>query len=712
MADTAQGTSAEDVEYSENQIAVHWREEEYVPPPEEFNDQANANDESILKRFSPENFPESFVEYAEMLTWDKKWDEIVDTSNPPFFKWWVGGRLNASVNCVDRHLESRGEENAIIWVPELEEDETQEITYSDLHRRVNEFAALLKDFCGVKPQDRVTFHLPMVPDLPVAMLACARLGVIHSEVFGGFSGHACGQRMGDAKSTILVTMDAYYRNGELIDHKIKADDAVEEARKEGIEVEKILVFRRIPGEYHSQSEMVEGRDFFVDELLENYKGQEVEPESMEANDTLFLMYTSGTTGRPKGAQHTVGGYLSYVTGTSKYYQDIHPEDTYWCFADIGWITGHSYIVYGPLALGTTTVMYEGVPTYPDAGRPWRIAERLDVDIFHTAPTTIRMLRKVGPDEPAKHDYHFRTMTTVGEPIEPDVWRWYWQVVGKGKAAITDTWWMTETGGFLGSTLPFLQPMKPGSCGPAALGIQLVVYDENGDEIPRGSGKAGYICVRNPWPGRMLTVWGQDERFIDTYYKRFNKDPNSKEWQDWPFMCGDGAMEAEDGYFRILGRIDDVINVAGHRLGTKELESAAIEVEEVAEAAAVPVVDETRGKVVEMYIALKPGVQADEEEIAKKVSARIERDIGKIARPKNVWVVPDMPKTRSGKIMRRVIAGISNFADVGDVSTLANPEIVDQIQEHVQGTKRERGEDLQELSKSEREELATYGSGSE
>jgi acetyl-CoA synthetase len=712
MADTAQGTPGEDVEYSENQIAVHWREEEYVRPPEGFEDRANANDESILERFSPEHFPESFVEYAELLTWDKKWDEIVDTSNPPFFKWFVGGRLNASVNCVDRHLESRGDENAIVWVPEPEEDEAEEITYSDLHRRVNEFAALLKDFCGVKPQDRVTFHLPMVPDLPVAMLACARLGVIHSEVFGGFSGHACGQRMGDAKSTILVTMDAYYRNGDLIDHKIKADDAIEEARKEGIEVDKILVFRRIPGEYHSQSEMVEGRDFFVDELLENYKGQSVEPESMEANDTLFLMYTSGTTGRPKGAQHSVGGYLSYVTGTSRYYQDIHPEDTYWCFADIGWITGHSYIVYGPLALGTTTVMYEGVPTYPDAGRPWRIAEKLGVEIFHTAPTTIRMLRKVGPDEPAKYDYHFRTMTTVGEPIEPDVWRWYWQVVGKGKAAITDTWWMTETGGFLGSTLPFLQPMKPGSCGPAALGIQLVVYDENGEEIPRGSGKAGYICVRNPWPGRMLTVWGQDERFIDTYYKRFNKDPNSKDWRDWPFMCGDGAVEADDGYFRILGRIDDVINVAGHRLGTKELESAAIEVDEVAEAAAVPVIDEVRGKVVEMYIALKPGVQESEEEVAQKVSAQIERDIGKIARPKNVWVVADMPKTRSGKIMRRVIAGISNFADVGDVSTLANPEIVDQIREHVQSIKRERGEDLRALSKSEQEEIATYGSGSE
>jgi acetyl-CoA synthetase len=713
MADSTQAAE-EEVEYSEDKIAVHWREEEYVEPPEAYRAQANAGDGAILERFGAENFPQCFEEYAELLTWDKKWDQIVDTSHPPFFKWWVGGRLNACVNCVDRHLAERGEQNAIIWVPELEEDETQYVTYQELHRRVNEFAALLKDFCGCSPQDRVTFHLPMVVDLPVAMLACARLGIIHSQVFGGFSGHACGQRMADAKSTILVTMDAYYRGGELIDHKIKADEAVAAAQEEGIEVEKVLVFRRIPGEYHSESEMVEGRDYFVDELCASgrYAGQTVEPESMAAEDTLFLMYTSGTTGRPKGAQHTIGGYLSYVTGTSKYYQDIHPDDTYWCFADIGWITGHSYIVYGPLALGTTTVMYEGIPTYPDAGRPWRIAEKLGVDIFHTAPTTIRMLRKVGPDEPAKYDYQFKTMTTVGEPIEPDVWRWYWQVVGKGQAAITDTWWMTETGGFLGSTLPFLQPMKPGSCGPAALGIQLVIYDENGEEIPNGSGKAGYICVRNPWPGRMLTVWGQDERFIDTYYKRFNQDPNSQDWRDWPFMCGDGAVGAEDGYYRILGRIDDVINVAGHRLGTKELESAAIEVEEVAEAAAVPVVDETRGKVVEMYVALKPEYEGQDEEVARKVSAQIERDIGKIARPKNVWVVPDMPKTRSGKIMRRVIAGISNFTEVGDISTLANPDVVDGIREQVQKAKQERGEDLQELSKQEQEEIATYGSGSE
>ncbi|MFL5961088.1 MAG: acetate--CoA ligase [Gaiellaceae bacterium] len=697
----------EEVELSEAQIAVHWKEEEQYDPPAAIKQVANANDPAIRERFAEQNFPQCFEEYADLLTWDQRWDTILDTSNPPFFKWWVGGRLNACVNCVDRHLESRGDENAFIWVPELEEHETQELTYRELHRRVNEFAALLRDFCGVKPQDRVTLHLPMVPELPVSMLACARLGVIHSEVFGGFSGAACGQRMADARSTILVTIDAYYRNGELIDHKVKADEAIAEARKEGVEVEKVLVWRRHPGEYHSESPMVEGRDFFLDELLERYAGQEVEPESMRAEDTLFLMYTSGTTGRPKGAQHSIGGYLSYVAGTSKYYQDIHPEDTYWCFADIGWITGHSYIVYGPLALGTTSVLYEGVPTYPDAGRPWRIAEKLGVEIFHTAPTTIRMLRKVGPDEPAKYDYHFKTMTTVGEPIEPDVWRWYYETVGKGEAAITDTWWLTETGGFLGSTLPALEKMKPGSCGPMVLGIHAAIYDENGDEIPAGSGKAGNICIRNPWPGRMLTIWHQDDRFVDTYYKKYNRDPQSTDWHDWPFLCGDGAVQAADGYFRILGRIDDVINVAGHRLGTKELESAAIQVPEVAEAAAVPVVDELRGKAVEMYISVKPGVD-DSPDLADKVTKAIESEIGKIARPKNVWIVPDMPKTRSGKIMRRVIAGISNFTDVGDVTTLANPEIVDAIREQVQGEKVARGEVPKNLSEQELAEIKSFG----
>jgi acetyl-CoA synthetase len=699
--------TAEEVEVSESEIAVHWREEEYFYPPAKFIGQANANDPAIFDRFKEEKFPECFKEYADLLSWDKYWHTTLDTSNPPFWKWFVGGRLNASYNCVDRHLAKYRNKAAFIWVAEPEAEATQVITYQELYKRVNEFAALLKDFCGVKAGDRVTFHLPMVPELPISMLACARLGVIHNQVFGGFSGAACGGRIADSGSEILVTMDAYYRNGELLDHKVKAEEAIEAAKKEGQKVEKVLVWRRHPGTYSSKTEMVKGRDFFVDELLPGYKGKIVEPVSMPAEAPLFLMYTSGTTAKPKGCQHSTGGYLAYVAGTSKYYQDIHPEDTYWCFADIGWITGHSYIVYGPLALAATSVMYEGVPTYPDAGRPWRIAERLGVNIFHTAPTTIRTLRKLGPDEPKKYNYHFKHMTTVGEPIEPEVWRWYYHSVGKDEAVIVDTWWQTENGGFLGSTVPALQPMKPGSCGPGVLGIFPVILDEQGKPVPKGSSKAGNICIRNPWPGIFQTIYGDPDRFVKTYYAKYNTNKDSKDWHDWPYFAGDGALQAEDGYFRILGRVDDVINVAGHRLGTKELESASLTVDEIAEAAAVPVVDDLRGRAVEIYIALKPGHKPSKQ-IEDKVSAAIERLIGKIARPKNVWIVPDMPKTRSGKIMRRVIAGISNFTSPGDITTLANPEIVATIKHHVESEKVKRGELPRELTAKELEEIKAFG----
>jgi acetyl-CoA synthetase len=692
---------------TEAQIAVHWREEDYFYPSPRFIGQANAPDPAIRERFSEEHFPECFREYADLLDWDTYWHTTLDTSDPPFWKWFVGGRLNASYNCVDRHLAKRANQAAFIWVPEPEAELVQNITYQELYRRVNEFAALLQGFAGVKTGDRVTLHMPMVPDLPVAMLACARIGAIHSEVFAGFSGTACGGRMADSGSNVLITMDGYYRDGKVLDHKAKADEAVAVAKEQGMEVDKVLVFRRRAGQYLSQTPMVEGRDFFVDEVMADYRRKVVTPVSMPAEAPLFLMYTSGTTGKPKGAQHSTGGYLSYVAGTSKYYLDIHPEDTYWCFADIGWITGHSYIVYGPLALGTTSVMYEGAPAYPDAGRPWRIAEQLGVEIFHTAPTTVRMLRKLGPDEPAKYDYHFKLMVTVGEPIEPEVWRWYYDVVGKREAVIVDTWWLTETGGFIGATLPALEQMKPGSCGPGALGLYPVLYDEEGKVVEPGTGRAGNICMRNPWPGRMLTIWGQPERFVQTYYAKYCHDKQSTDWHDWPFLCGDGAMQAIDGYYRILGRIDDVINVAGHRLGTKELESAVLTVPEVAEAAAVPVVDETRGRVVEMYIALKPGLSPSQD-IEDKAKAAIEREIGKVARPKNVWIVPDMPKTRSGKIMRRVIAGISNFADVGDITTLANPEVVEAIRRQVYAEKNARGEAPRPLTEKELEEIKAFG----
>jgi acetyl-CoA synthetase len=671
------------LETSEAQIAVHWKEEEYIHPSTTFIAQANMTDPTIYDRFSLDHFPQCFKEYADLLEWDEYWHTMLDTSDAPCWKWFVGGKINASHNCVDRHLKQYRNKAAIIYVPEPEHEAHAVVTFQELYVRVNEFAALLRDFAGVKAGDRVTIHMPMVPELPVTMLACARLGAIHSVVFAGFSGQACGERIADSGSNVLITMDSYYRSGALLSHKDKADAAVRTAAAEGQTVDQVLVWHRYPGQYHADTPMVDGRDYVVEDLLKNYTGTRLDPVPMPAEAPLFLMYTSGTTGRPKGCQHGIGGYLSYVTGTSKYVQDIHPEDVYWCMADIGWITGHSYIVYGPLSLGASSVMFEGVPTYPDAGRAWRIAERLNVNIFHTAPTTIRMLRKAGPDEPAKYNYHFKHMTTVGEPIEPEVWLWYHRVVGKGEAAIVDTWWQTETGGFLCSTMPGLHPMKPGSAGPAMPGIHPVIYDENSEEVPAGSQKAGNICIRNPWPGAFQTIWGDRDRYVETYYAKYCRNPQSKDWRDWPYFPGDGALQAEDGYFRILGRVDDVINVAGHRLGTKELESAALTVDEIAEAAVVPVADDLRGRVPDMYVSLKPGVYADKA-VQDKVVRSIETIIGKIARPKHVYIVPDMPKTRSGKIMRRVLAAISNTMEIGDVTTLANPEIVEEVRVMVQG----------------------------
>ncbi len=693
MADTDIKT-----EVSEAQIAVHWKEEEYYYPSEKFIAQANLNDPSVLERFAPDKFPDCFREYADMLEWFEPYHTVLDTSNAPFWKWFVGGKLNASYNCVDRHLDHYADKAAYIFVPEPENEAIIHLTYEQLYARVNEVAALLRGL-GLKAGDRVTFHLPMTPELPITMLACARLGVIHSQVFGGFSGQACGTRIQDSGSRVLVTMDAYWRNGSLIDHKVNADIAVQTAKEMGQDVDRVLIWQRYPGKYSSPTPLVQGRDVIMNDLLKDYAGQRVEPEPMDAEAPLFLMYTSGTTGKPKGIQHRTGGYLAYVTATSRWIQDIHPTDVYWCMADIGWITGHSYIVYGPLSCAATGVIYEGVPTFPDAGRPWRIAEKLGVNIFHTAPTSIRMLRKLGPEEPSKYNYHFKAMTTVGEPIEPEAWRWYFNVVGKGEAIITDTWWQTETGGFLCSTIPALQPMKPGSAGPGLPGIYPVILDENGDEVPQGSGRAGNLCIRNPWPGEMQTIWGDPQRYIDTYYRRYNHDNSSKDWHDWPYMAGDGAMQAEDGYFRILGRIDDVINVAGHRLGTKEIESACLTVPEVAEAAVVPVADEMKGRVPVVYIALKPGVPPSDDIVRRVVQAN-EELIGKIARPKFVYIVPDMPKTRSGKIMRRVLASISNRREVGDVTTLANPGVVEEIRVMVQGQEKqvEQGEMPEDIAK--------------
>ncbi len=514
------------METSEAEIAVHWQEEDYFHPSPTFTGQANLTDESIFERFSLDNFPDYYTEFAELLTWYKYWDEVLDTSDAPCWKWFKGGKLNASYNCIDRHLKDNKNKTAIHFVPELEEERVQHVTYQELYVRVNEFAALLRDYAGLKRGDRATIHMPMSAELPITMLACARLGVIHSVVFGGFSASACADRIVDSNSRVLITMDAYYRGGKLLNHKAVDDEACTLAEEAGQKVDKLLIWQRYPGKMSSDAPLQDGRDCIVNDELKNYYGARVEPEQMLAEEPLFLMYTSGTTGKPKGCQHGTGGYLAYVTAMSKYIQDIHPEDVYWCMADIGWITGHSFIVYGPLALCASSVIYEGVPTYPDAGRSWRIAQELDVNIFHTAPTAIRALRKVGPDEPAKYTYHFKHMTTVGEPIEPEVWKWYQKEVGKGEAVIVDTYWQTETGGFLCSTVPGIAPMKPGSAGKGVPGIHPIIFDDEGEVIPAGAGKAGNICIQNPWPGCFQTIWGDRDRFVNTYFCMYNKDPDS------------------------------------------------------------------------------------------------------------------------------------------------------------------------------------------
>ena len=525
-------------EATEAQIAVHWREEEYYYPPAKFVGQANLTDPDVIERFSEKNFPECFREYADLLDWDQYWHTTLDTSDPPFWKWFVGGKINASYNCVDRHLAKYKNKAALIFVPEPESEAPVSVTYRELYVRVNEFAALLRDFCGLKSGDRVTIHMPMVPELPITMLACARLGVIHSVVFGGFSGEACGMRAADSGSQVLITMDGYYRNGKLLDHKAAADIALNIAKQEGQVVDKVLVWRRHAGQNASASPFVKGRDFWVDEILPNYSGEIVAPVPMDAEAPLFLMYTSGSTGKPKGCQHRTGGYLAYVTGTLQ----VHPgHSSRRCVL----VHGRHRLDYRPLVIlfmvrwpwPPPACIYEGVPTYPDAGRVWRIAERLDVNIFHTSPTAIRMLRKSGHDEPTKYNYHFKHMTTVGEPIEPEVWRWYYETVGKGEAVIVDTWWQTENGGFLCSTKPALDPMKPGSAGPGMPGIYPMIIDEMGEEVPAGSGKAGNICIRNPWPGIMQTIWGDRDRFVTQYYRQVLQESQQQELAGLAVLCG-------------------------------------------------------------------------------------------------------------------------------------------------------------------------------
>ncbi|MFP4591090.1 MAG: acetate--CoA ligase [Halobacteriales archaeon] len=651
----------------EGPLEARLSEREYHQPPPKFVGQANVTDPEVYDRF--EAFPQGFEEYGELLDWERRWDTVFDGDDPPFFEWFVGGELNASANCIDRHLDERRNQVALLW--EGEDGERRNVTYGDLYDEVNAVATGLRAV-GVEEDDVVTIHLPMIPELPVTMLACARIGAPHSVVFAGFSASALADRMRDAASDVLVTVDGYYRRGEFVDHLDKADDAIDELDGDP----EVLVWAR---EDEPRGRLRAGYRR-MEPLVEDHRRERIDPVVRDADDPLFLMYTSGTTGKPKGCQHRTGGYLAYVAGTSKYVLDIEPTDTYWCAADIGWITGHSYIVYGPLALGTTSVMREGAPDYPHKGVIWEIAERHDVDVFHTSPTAIRMFMKWGEDIPAAYDLDIRHLTTVGEPIQPEAWAWYYEHIGRESAVVVDTWWQTETGGHLITNLPALADMKPGSAGLPCPGIDAAVVDDDGDVLP--DGEAGNLVIRRPWPGMLQTVYGDDQRFIDTYWRRFS-DVESDDWGDWTYWPGDGAVREDDGYFRILGRLDDVMNVAGHRLGTMELESAVAEVPEVAEAAVAAHEHAEKGHVPDVYVSLREGVEPTDA-VKADIVAAIEDEIGAFARPSRVFIVDDLPKTRSGKIMRRLLEDISNDHPLGDTTTLRDPSVPEDIRRQVQG----------------------------
>jgi len=660
---------AEDVE-----LEARLEEQEEFEPPAAFVEQANITDSDIYDEFE-ENWPECWEDAADLLDWEEGYDEVLDDSNPPFYKWFTDGKLNAAANCLDRHLDERGDEVAIEWVGEPTDEDNRTFTYQELHDRVNEAAAALRDL-GVGEDDVVTMYMPMIPELPIAMLACARIGAPHSVVFAGFSADALATRMNSADSEYLVTCDGYYRRGDPLDHLDKANQGLA-----GVEhdVEAALVVDRLGDDGFGHDLADNQHDW--DETVDAHAGAQVEPVLRDAEDMLFLMYTSGTTGQPKGVKHTTGGYLAWTAWTSQAVLDIKPEDTYFCSADIGWITGHSYIVYGPLALGTTTMMYEGTPDHPDKDRLWEIVEEYEANQLYTAPTAIRAFMKWGSEYPEQHDLSsLRLLGTVGEPINPRAWKWYYKHIGGESCPIVDTWWQTETGGMMITTLPGVSNMKPGSAGQPLPGLDVQIVDTNGDEIQPG--RAGYLTVNKPWPGMLRTLYKNDERFINEYWAEYS-DTDSSDPDDWVYFPEDGAKIDEDGYITVLGRVDDVINVSGHRLGTMEIESAIVGVEGVAEAAVVGGDHDVKGEAVYAYVITEEG-QDETDDFRAEIVQAVEDAIGPIARPEAVIFTPELPKTRSGKIMRRLLEDIANEDELGDTSTLRNPEIVEEIRRTVQG----------------------------
>ncbi len=655
-------------------LDVLLQETRSFPPPADFRAGALAADDALHAEGARD--PEAFwARMAGELEWMRPWDRVLDWQ-PPRAQWFVGGQLNASANCLDRHVQgaNAARRNKAALIFEGEPGDRRTLTYWELYRQVNLFARVL-DRLGVKKGDRVAIYLPMIPEAVIAMLACARVGAVHSVVFGGFSPESLRDRINDSACKLLITADGGYRRGQIVPLKRNADRAVQECPS----IEHVVVVQRRPGGQGDEAfaEITEGRDLWWHRLIREAarslpagEGFYRAPTPMDAEDLLFILYTSGTTGKPKGIVHTTGGYLAGVAATTKYVFDLREEDVYWCTADVGWVTGHSYIVYGPLANGATCVLYEGAPDWPDKDRMWQICARYGVTIFYTAPTAIRAFMKWGAEYPARYDLsQLRLLGSVGEPINPEAWMWYQEHIGRGRCPIVDTWWQTETGAIMISPLPGVTATKPGSATVPFPGIAAALLDAEGNEIQKGG---GLLAITKPWPSMLRTIWGDDQRYADTYFSKWPGRPDL-------YFPGDGAKRDDDGYYWILGRVDDVLNVAGHRIGTMEVESALVDHPAVAEAAAVGKAHALKGQAIAAFVTLRAGFTPSGA-LRDELRDHVGEKIGAIAKPDDILFSADLPKTRSGKIMRRLLRDIAEGRALGDTTTLADPSVVASLKE--------------------------------
>ena len=638
-------------------------DQERFEPPDGFRDKALISDESVHEEAARD--PEAWwAKQAEALDWFEPWDEVLDESGAPFYKWFAGGKLNASHNALDRHVDAgRGDRVAYHW--RGEEGEERDVTYAELLDQVKRLANVLKER-GVEPGDVVGIYLPMIPEVAVAMLACARIGAPHNLVFGGFSPDSVKERMEFSDAKALITVDQARRKGKAADIKPAVDEFLDDVPS----IETVIVVRNTGADV----DMKDGRDLFYDEAIED-ASDDCPPEQLDAEHPLFVLYTSGSTAKPKGILHSTGGYLTGVAWTTKHVFDLKPEeDVWWCSADVGWVTGHSYIVYGPLMNGVTSVMYEGAPDYPHKGIWWELCERYGVTVFYTAPTAIRACMKWGIEHPQKADLSkLRLLGTVGEPINPKAWLWYWKLIGGERCPIVDTWWQTETGNIMISPLPGVTSAKPGSATKPLPGIDAAVLDEEGNEVP--DGEQGLLALRRPWPGMLRTLFRDDERFKETYFSK---------WDDTTYFVGDAARKDEDGYFWVIGRVDDVVNVSGHRLSTAEVESAIVAHPKVAEAAVIGQQDEDSGQAIAAFVILEGEIDEGDEGLEQEIRDLVAKRIGKFARPKRIIWTADVPKTRSGKIMRRLLRDIAEGRELGDVTTLREPGVMKDLESQFAG----------------------------